>query len=244
MMSLPEPQDAADLPLDQLALCLLRQISEDDQRPSGGKPQIREYVNTAAWPSITDHQTRFNYIRLLQEAWDWLLTHGLITSSEPTQHLSGGFTFITRRGTAVLDDPKGLERLSAEIRIDVALHERIQSRVRPQFLIGDYELAAIAALREVEIRVRELSGLDSLWGHKLVTAAFRQGGPLFDRDLDAGESQATMNLFDGAIGVFKNPPSHRQVEYGDPTEASEVVLLADLLLRLLDRVEARLEQPG
>jgi hypothetical protein len=43
-----------------------------------------------------------------------------------------------------------------------------------------------------------------------------------------------MNLFQGAIGVFKNPPSHRQVDYADPILASEVVLLADLLLRLLD----------
>ena len=48
-----------------------------------------------------------------------------------------------------------------------------------------------------------------------------------------------MELFAGAIGTFKNPPSHRQVNYADPTEASEVVLLADLLMRLLDRVEAR-----
>ncbi|MBB3082548.1 hypothetical protein [Geodermatophilus sabuli] len=34
--------------------------------------------------------------------------------------------------------------------------------------------------------------------------------------------------------MFKNPPSHRQVDYSDPTLASEVVLLADLLLRILD----------
>jgi hypothetical protein len=49
-----------------------------------------------------------------------------------------------------------------------------------------------------------------------------------------------MALFWGAIGVFKNPPSHRQVNYQDPTQAAEVILLADLLLRMLDEVEARL----
>lgn len=48
-----------------------------------------------------------------------------------------------------------------------------------------------------------------------------------------------MTLFRGAIGVSKNPVSHRQVDYADPTLASEVVLLADLLLRMLDgRAEA------
>jgi uncharacterized protein (TIGR02391 family) len=49
-----------------------------------------------------------------------------------------------------------------------------------------------------------------------------------------------MNLFSGAIGLFKNPTSHRAVSYDDPAMASEVILLADLLFRLLDRVEARL----
>ena len=49
-----------------------------------------------------------------------------------------------------------------------------------------------------------------------------------------------MELFAGAIGIFKNQVSHRQVDYADATVASEVVLLADLLLRILDGVEARL----
>jgi hypothetical protein len=44
--------------------------------------------------------------------------------------------------------------------------------------------------------------------------------------------------------VFKNPSSHRQVEYDDPTAASEVVLLADLLLRLLDGTADRRSLAG
>jgi hypothetical protein len=42
----------------------------------------------------------------------------------------------------------------------------------------------------------------------------------------------------GAIGYLRNPTSHREVLYDDdPTEAAEVVMLADLLLRMLDRIE-------
>lgn len=50
-----------------------------------------------------------------------------------------------------------------------------------------------------------------------------------------------MALFWGAMGLYKDPVSHRQVEYADPTVASETVLLvADLLLRILDGVKKRL----
>lgn len=70
--------------------------------------------------------------------------------------------------------------------------------------------------------------------------SFRDAGALSDPNMEPGERQATMALFWGAIGVFKNPSSHRQVEYADPTAAGEVVLLADLLLRVLDGLAARL----
>jgi hypothetical protein len=37
------------------------------------------------------------------------------------------------------------------------LHQRIAQQVEEQFLLGQYDLAVFAALREVEIRVRELA---------------------------------------------------------------------------------------
>jgi hypothetical protein len=67
------------------------------------------------------------------------------------------------------------------------------------------------------------------------TALKPDGGPLADKEADPGEREATGALFAGAVGVFKTPSSHRQVDYDDPTEAAEVVLLADLLVRILDQ---------
>lgn len=74
-----------------------------------------------------------------------------------------------------------------------------------------------------------------------MSRAFKpDGGLLCDSSADGGEQVGTMNLFQGAIGLFKNPVSHRQVDYANPTIASEVVLFADLLLRILDERAAEM----
>ncbi len=66
-------------------------------------------------------------------------------------------------------------------------------------------------------------------------------GSLADTPAEGGEQVATMNLFMGAIGTFKNPTSHRTVRFDDPVEAAQVIQLADLLMELLRRVERRLD---
>ena len=47
-----------------------------------------------------------------------------------------------------------------------------------------------------------------------------------------------MGLFAGAFGAVRNPLGHDHVEWSDPAEAAEMVLLADSLIRQLDRVSA------
>jgi uncharacterized protein (TIGR02391 family) len=135
----------------------------------------------------------------------------------------------------------GVARLAAAERLGVALHPRLAQRIQQQFLLGEFELAVFAAMKEVEVRVRELAkASQSLLGVKLMQLAFSaEKGVLSDAEADPGEQMAMMELFKGAIGLFKNPTSHRPVNYDDPTLASEVILFADLLLRLLDRVEQR-----
>jgi hypothetical protein len=52
----------------------------------------------------------------------------------------------------------------------------------------------------------------------MIRSAFKPNppGPLTDPSLPTAERQATMELFSGAFGVFRNPSGHREVEYGDP----------------------------
>jgi len=134
--------------------------------------------------------------------------------------------------------------MRAEARLGIEPHSRLEGRIRPQYLLGEYELAAFSAMRDVEIRVRELGQFDDeTLGVNLMRTAFRASpptGPLADPAQLAAERQGTSDLFAGAIAVFKNPASHLQVNFDAPTIAAEIVLLADLLLRMLDAVETRL----
>jgi uncharacterized protein (TIGR02391 family) len=107
--------------------------------------------------------------------------------------------------------------------------------------MGEYEQAILVAMRAVEVRVRALAKFgDEMVGVDLMTKAFNAQGPLTDLKAVKGERVGTMNLFQGAYAVLRNPPGHREVNYDDVTEASEAVATASLLMRILDRVEQRL----
>jgi uncharacterized protein (TIGR02391 family) len=237
---LPAPTDLVTLPEDVVGLMLLRLIVEDQQ----GHLLTRSAVaNTAYWAQEFGQEdgTRPDLIEAMAEAWDWLHQHGLV-ALRPGTGSPDGWAFVTRRGCRVIKASEPLSLLRAEERINVELHPSIAEDVRAQFLLGKYEFAALAALKQVEIRVREMArARDGDVGVPLMRQAFKpSGGPLTDPNQEAGEQEATSALFAGAIGVFKNPSSHREVEYDDPTFAAEVVLLGDLLLRMLDQVAIRL----
>jgi uncharacterized protein (TIGR02391 family) len=153
---------------------------------------------------------------------------------------------VTRLGEQTLR--YGLAGLATAERLGVTtLYPRIGQRVEQQFLLGEFEQAVFIATKEVEVRVRQLAEApNSVVEVPLMQQVFapNRPGPLVDGSADRGEQVAMMDLFKGAIGLFKNPSSHRPVNYDDPALASEVVLFADLLHRLLDQVELRLSNPA
>lgn len=217
-------EEIAQLPVDRLALLVL----EDAIRVStwNWRNWALGFAQNRPAAELKEAQNA------IAEAWGWLLAKTLIST------MGGSYDFhdfhVTRAGHQALE--RGIPYVRAAIRLDVDLVEPLEQKVRSQFLLGDFELAAFAAMREVEIAVREQGGLGTdLVGVALMQNAFREGGPLHDPDVHPAESVAQMNLFAGAMGLFKNPPSHRRVDYQDPGEASEVILLADLLLRILRR---------
>lgn len=217
-------EECVELPTDALALEILRDVDENEEW----------HQHNWMLRVIQHAQYDFSAQAALEEAWAYLRAN-ILVAHKPGQSAEGA-VFITRQGRKVLDE--GFDGVRAASRLDVDLHDAMPQRVRSLFLLGDYELAVFAAFRSVEERVRQRARAeDADIGVPLMNKAFRAGGPLAASWLEGGELVARMSLFAGAMGVFKNPVSHRTVNYSDPTAASEAVLLADLLHRVLDDYE-------
>jgi uncharacterized protein (TIGR02391 family) len=147
---------------------------------------------------------------------------------------------VTRRGRELLEADEPLADLRARRRLGVDLHPELGRRLTSLTRAGAFEQAAFDALRQIEVRVRELAQDprdqrgQPLTAVPLMQRAFGENGPLADPVADAGERRGMMELFTGAFGAVRNPLGHRNVEWDDPTEAAEMVLFADLLMRQLD----------
>lgn len=213
-----------DLPLESVALVILQDLHEHKQL-------IRErWFNDAKY-----YFGNGPHLEVLMEAWAWLQARALIV---PDPYASSERVIVTRMGKQSASQAC-LESIIASERLGLQLHPTLAGKIRPIFLMGDYETSSFKAMKEVEVRVRQLSRLpDNLVGVALMRKAFDvTNGPLTISSHENGEKQARSDLFAGSIGSFKNPASHRQVSYNDALEASEVILLADLLMRILDQIE-------
>ena len=81
----------------------------------------------------------------------------------------------------------------------------------------------------------DASGLSGASGVRLVREAFNpKSKPLTDMDVEEGEREAWSALFAGALGFYKNPHSHRDVNLDDPAEAIGITLVATHLLCIVD----------
>jgi uncharacterized protein (TIGR02391 family) len=172
----------------------------------------------------------------LTEAWIWLEKEMFLAPKPQEQH---NWVFITRRGHQVLESQDfNTYKKSCLLPLD-GLDPILTRKAKPAFIRGDYDTAVFQAFKEVEVRVRTKAGYRSQKiGVQLMRDAFKPGsGPLADKSSDPGEQQALSDLFAGAVGKFKNPSSHRDVEYTDPNEVADIIRAANQLLRIVDRIE-------
>jgi uncharacterized protein (TIGR02391 family) len=183
-------------------------------------------------------------VTALLEAWSWLESEVFLVKDH-TQPSAPRF-FITRRGRRLKTTQDFEAYRKANSLPKRQLHPLIAARVYPAFLRGSYDTAIFEAFREVEVAVRSAGGFSSDdFGKDLMRAAFKPSdkkdatlptGPLTDATLPISEQESMGHLFAGAIGVYKNPSSHRHV----PThaeDAAEVIVFASQLLRIVDRLK-------
>ena len=108
---------------------------------------------------------------------------------------------------------------------------------------GRYDDAVLAAMRLVEDRVRFAGKYSNSDIGATDAEGVRGFQGAYDDGNDPGEATGRMELFAGAVGMFKNPASHRIVG-NDHDEAVEVILLANVLLRHLRRAQKATRSPG
>jgi uncharacterized protein (TIGR02391 family) len=189
------------------------------------------------WNSLNQARTQHgeDVANVVGEGIAWLISEGFITPSP----VHDGRYRLSRRGGSF--DPASHvadERAIGLLRAAV-LDDELRAQVLPSFRRGQYDQAVFAAFRVVEDRVRHASRVTGEVGVKLMRLALGSGKPLADPGLLPSEVVARENLFAGAMGVHRNATGHQIVDYGDPQEAAEAVLLANNLLRHLKRaVEA------
>ena len=120
----------------------------------------------------------------------------------------------------------------------IMLHPIIKNRCWKLITIEEFDNAVFNAYKSIEIRIRKLSSLNSEdIGVKLVRKAFdSNNGPLTDFLLPVSEREAIAHLFSGAIGKYKNPQSHRDVNTNFK-ECFISLLLASNLHTILDEIE-------
>jgi uncharacterized protein (TIGR02391 family) len=256
-MPLPWPtaEDAWNMPVEQLALRVLERLIASDQRTQGSFPlrsgTIRSWVHDwdradgSTRSASEAAQARPQLLDALAEAWEWLRANGFLAPAVgASNQLSPDAFIVTRRGREILDYLEPLDMIRAQRRLGVELHPKLAGPLRPLVQAGAFEQAAFDALRQVEVRVREMAGTKE--AERRVTVglmryAFGEDGPLGLLIVDPGERDGLSHLFAGAFGAVRNPLGHRTVQWDDATEAAEMVLLADLLMRQLDHLEPALE---
>lgn len=224
----PDVELASGLEPGELAIHVLKflsQLGEEHRNPANLVNFLAELNSSYS----KDPDVLSSY----SEAWMWLQNEGMI-APDPVHP---GLFKITGRGERLLKEADIRTYMRSKILDSQTLTTSLAQKALPNFQRGDFDTAVFQAFKEVEVRVREAAQYgDEVYGVNLMRSAFDvQDGPLRDDEAVPSERQAMSDLFAGAIGLLKNPTSHRFVDFTDPQEASEAILLANYLLRIVER---------
>lgn len=245
---LPDAEQLLSLSAEELAGPLLVSLEDSEQiKPNqvisynDMRREIEE-GSSRSNPNLNyPHGIRNDVLFALMEAWQWLEREGFVTpmptsvATYSTTATYGTEYFISRRGKKLqtLEDYEAYRK--ADLLRKHQLHPIIAEKVWAIFAQGSYGTAVLEAFKQVEVAVREAGGFpEKNYGVPLMGMAFDdEKGRLTDMSQHDAERKAKCNLFAGAIGLYKNPSSHRNVEFA-PEKAAEIIIIASHLLRIVD----------
>jgi uncharacterized protein (TIGR02391 family) len=241
--AIPDAQVLLSLQAEELAGKLLFILHKSNQGSNtAGQAFILSNLLDDLWPTnyMPNYQPPYpaelkNEINLaIAESWGWLIAQGLLVPVGTTGATES--YVLGRRALKFQDESQFASFIVTRMLPKDSLHPRLADKVWSAFLRGEYDVAAFQAMKAVEVSVREAAGLpDGIIGVPLMRTAFHPStGRLTDPLAEAGEKEARMAFFAGAIGCYKNPHSHRDVNLSDPKEAVEIIMLANHLLRIVD----------
>ncbi|MDP3716962.1 MAG: TIGR02391 family protein [Acidobacteriota bacterium] len=223
--ALPTVESVLQLEAEELAPYLLEHLAGNPSHLN-----LTNFLESSVGDTVMAHYGKDVRVdEAFREAWSWLEREGLLVAKSHRY-------FISRRGLRV----RGRQDFEAFRRSNVlpkaSLHPVVAERVWSSFVRGEYDIAVLQAFKEVEIAVRAAGGFPAVKvGVALMGEAFKANvGPLTDKSLPEAEQLAMLSLFSGAMGLFKNPTSHRHIGLTNGSEAAEMVALASLLMRIVD----------
>lgn len=229
-------QDFLELTVEEAGMAMLPELVNAGGAAGFGAVLLNNILRTFdarahQMGDVSDAQLHL-YYRHCAEAWQWLRNQGFLAPHPE----SDGWEGATRLAQSELQRGDYLARIRGlSVLRHAVLDTCLEAAVRDDFRQGRYGDAVLAAMREVEIRVRELAGLDqSLIGLDLMRRAFGPGCSLEDVSLVKAERERRADLFAAAVGYYGSPTHHRNVTYSDTQDAAEVVLFANNLLRVAE----------
>lgn len=229
----PPLETALTLEPEELAISLLNTLIQQEKGAPTGTLHLSNFVGS---PNIDSYAGDKSTVitKKITEVWIWLEQELMLA---PTPGKSREWLYVTEKGYRFASDSDITKYKASNIIPPSSLDPVLASKVLPLFIRGDYNTAVFQSFKEVEIRVRNVASLPAEeYGTDLMRKVFHpKTGVLTDTGRPMSERQAASDLFAGAIGLFKNPSSHRDVDWEDPIECAELIYLANHLLRIVEK---------
>lgn len=233
LSAFPPLQEVIDMSAEEIAPFLLTYLKGMPEN-SLNRYNFSLLSDRAVYEALNDDRQKVDMLgKRLMEAWMWLEHEGFVA---PKPGQQGDWAFITEKGKQIIasGDLKAYKMASL---FPKDMDHILTKEVRPLFIRGDYDTAIFRSFKEVEMRVRKKASLSvEDYGIDLMKKAFGPPGPLANTQVPKSEQERTRDLYVGAIGVFKNPSSHREVSFINPKEVIDIICFANQLLRMVDRI--------